>query len=118
MKFTESVRALIKLRANNRCELCGSRLLGGHIHHRQPRGMGGSRTVESKGSAANGLWIHPGCHMTIELSRARALDKGWLIKQGQDPASTPVRLWDGWWLLADDGTMARVDGPTREVSGP
>lgn len=118
MKFTESVRALVKLRAGNRCELCGSRLVAGHMHHRQPRGMGGSRTSESKGSAANALWIHPGCHVTIELSRARALDKGWLIKQGQDPTAVPVRLWDDWWLLADDGTMRHVEGPVREVSRP
>lgn len=111
MKFTESVRELIKLRAAGRCEICGSRVLGGHIHHRQPRGMGGSRKDESKGSAANGLYIHPGCHVTVEMSRSRALDQGWLMKQGQEPTEVPVRLWDGWWLLADDGTMSKVQRP-------
>ena len=111
MKFSEHDREVIKTRAANRCELCGSRLIGGHIHHRQPRGMGGSRHNVAKGSPANGLWIHPGCHMTIEMSRSQALENGWLVRQSDDPTQVPVRLWDFWWLLADDGTMTKVDRP-------
>lgn len=110
VKFSESTRTKIKFRSSNRCELCGSRLVNGQIHHRQPRGMGGSPHDEAKGGAANGLHVHFKCHELIEQNRAKALEYGWLVPQHGDSSLTPVRLWDGWWLLADDGSMSQVKG--------
>lgn len=110
MRFSEATREKIKFRARLRCEVCGARVDAGQIHHRQPGGMGGSKHDEVKGSCANGLWVHPFCHDTIEMNRLYALSMGWLVKQGDDPAAAPVKLWDGWWLLAEDATMRKVDG--------
>ena len=86
MKFTEKVRKEIVARANGRCESCGSIAMYNQIHHRRPRGMGGSRDPLS-GSAANGLFVHPACHSKIESDRKQALENGQLVRQGIDPST-------------------------------
>lgn len=85
--------------------------MGAQIHHRRPRGMGGTKQRES-GNAANGLLLHPSCHERVERNRSAALAAGWLVPQHADPAEVPVRLWDGWALLSDDGSLTRVGEPT------
>lgn len=106
--FSTVTRARIHARAKGRCEVCGARMSTGQIHHRQPRGMGGTRN-DGKASAANGLWVHPMCHTRIEMYRERGLLRGWLVKQTDDPLTVAVKLWDGWWLLDDDGGLTEVN---------
>ena len=102
-KFTEKTRELIQERADYRCEICGIRMAyGGQIHHRQPRGMGGSRNKEIA-SPANGIYVHMNCHAMVESIRSRAYTMGWLVHRGRSIGSQEVRLWDGWFLLTDDG---------------
>jgi 5-methylcytosine-specific restriction protein A len=109
MKFSQKTRDLIHHRAKGKCEKCGIPLLGGlaQIHHRRPRGMGGTKRKES-GSAANGLYVHLKCHMDIESNRTAALDNGWLVQQFLEPADIPVKLWNGWFTLAADGSLNEV----------
>ena len=101
-KFTEATRDLIKKRADHRCEICGTRMAFGPIHHRQPRGMGGTRS-SAAASASNGVYIHTTCHNMVESDRARAYLMGWLVRMGQSPESTEIKLWDGWFVLTADG---------------
>lgn len=110
--FTEKTRDMIRMRSGHRCEICGARIPKGEgqVHHRQPRGMGGTDDP-GKESVVNGLFVHPGCHRKIELNRTRALESGWLVRQSDDPGKVPVRLFDGWWLLNADGTMRKVYRP-------
>ena len=75
MKFTDEVRKQIKERSKERCEVCGALALHPQIHHRRPRGMGGSKDPVT-GSAANGIWIHATCHSKIESQRSWAVDLG------------------------------------------
>lgn len=103
--FDAATREIVKSRSGGRCELCGSRLEVAHFHHRRPRGMGGSRS-NATGAASNCLVLHSGCHADIESNRQRALDNGWLVSQWKDPATIPVKRWDGLFLLADDGTVS------------
>lgn len=114
MKFTDKVRKQIETRSKGRCEVCGSLALYHQIHHRRPRGMGGS-TDEACGTAANGIWVHPGCHAKIESNREQALAKGWLVPQGKNPAEVPFKKYNQWVLLLDDGTM--VPSPQDSLSG-
>lgn len=66
--------------------------------------MGGSKRAET-GSASNGVLLHPACHEHVERNRAWAKENGWLVSQYLEPRSQPVKRWDGWFLLADDGTL-------------
>lgn len=105
MKFSTKVRDKIKTRAHGSCEVCGFTIgYSAQIHHRKPRGMGGSRSEQS-GSVSNGLFIHPKCHAQIESDRNKAMSMGFLIYQGDDPAKVPVRLWYGWHYLNNDGSV-------------
>ena len=111
MKFTDAVRSQIKERSKDRCEICGSIALYHQIHHRRPRGMGGSKDPAC-GTAANGIRVHPHCRAKIESNREQALQKGWLVKQGQDPAETPFLRYDRKWvLLKEDGSVMLTKSP-------
>jgi 5-methylcytosine-specific restriction enzyme A len=115
MKFTEKTRNIIKERAGERCEMCGVRCEAGQIHHRQPRGMGGSKERESR-SAANGLYLHERCHFKIERNRSDGYQKGWLVHKWETSEDKPVLMWDGWKILGADGSLTPVVSPT-ELTG-
>lgn len=77
------------------------------FHHRQPRGMGGSKN-KSVNSPSNGLLISgtgtTGTHGWIESHRDVAVEKGWIVRQGvAQPVNVPVFLFDGWWYLLPNG---------------
>lgn len=107
-KFSDAVKTLVLDRAKNRCELCGTRSEASHFHHRQARQMGGSSNPHV-GGPDNALLLHPSCHERIERNRATSYLMGWLVTKQDDPATTPVRLWDGWFLLDREGGMLAVD---------
>jgi 5-methylcytosine-specific restriction protein A len=111
VKFTDKVREAVVERAGNRCERCGLPVNGkAQYHHRRPRGMGGSKDPVV-GTAANCLFLHPACHTFIESYRQKALRSGYLVTQYQDPEEIPVKRWDGWVLLGQDGSLQPVDAP-------
>jgi hypothetical protein len=101
--FPETVRELVLIRSGGNCEVMvgPSCLYAVHqIHHRRPRGMGGSRR-ESTNKASNALGVCWPCHAHIESNRDRALRNGWLVSQGDEPAEQSV-LWRGRPVLLDD----------------
>jgi hypothetical protein len=104
VKFTPEVQEQIRNRSKGRCEMCGALALYHQIHHRRPRGMGGSKDPAC-GTAANGLFVHPACHAKIESNREQAYQRGHLVRQGQDPAKVPVRRGMVWYLLGEDGSL-------------
>lgn len=112
--FDESARTTIRSRSRGRCEVCGLPLAVAEIHHRQPRGMGGSRDRQTP-LVSNGLIVHPACHRKIESHRETAIANGWLVPKGTDPAGVPVKLWLGWRLLGtfyttvDAESLSQVD---------
>jgi len=105
MRFTEKTRQVIRERAKGRCELCGTPVgMDAQIHHRKPRGMGGTKDSASR-LACNGLFVHFRCHEKIERNREVALANGWLVRQSGDSQDQPVRLHYGWVLLNADGSV-------------
>ena len=109
-------KARARRRAGGLCEVCGQACKIGHGHHRRPQQAGGSSSLRVQ-SAANLIWIHPECHEHIESFRTHSYQLGLLVFQSADPAKVPVRLHGGWVLLADDGSMTRVNPPDdQEVS--
>lgn len=92
------VRELVWTRDGASCARCGISILNrpSSIHHRKPRGMGGTRDprindprnlVRLCGSGVTG------CHGRIESNRTAAMEKGWLIRSLDDldrPLITPL----------------------------
>ena len=89
------------MRANYRCEICGGSLMGMDgmsIHHRKPRGMGG--TVDIRINNPSNLMAicgsgTTGCHGWLESHREDAYIKGWLVHRNDDPANIPVVIDGG-----------------------
>lgn len=78
---------------------------GEQIHHRKPRGMGGTR-VNDSGCASNLIWLCRECHEWIESHRTEALDNGWLIVRGVErPQTIPLLYLGHWMYLTDDGQV-------------
>ena len=102
--FAKPVRDIVLERSEGRCERCSTASAGMQLHHRRPRGMGGSKAADTN-TAANCLALCPQCHFNIELSRESALHLGYLVRQGQAPESQPVFYRGQWVFLNNDGTV-------------
>ncbi len=107
MKFSRAVKAIIDERSQGNCELCGLSAPDGQYHHRRPRGMGGTKRSET-GSPVNALYLHQACHLDVEMHREESLYNGWLVRQSQDPALTPVNYRGRYSTLTNDGRVILV----------
>ena len=103
--FPKPVRDLIVARSQGMCEICGF-AVPEQIHHRRPRGSGGTRRPETN-EAANGLAACSACHALVESRRTFALDRGWLVPPNHAPDHVPVVYQGNWALLTDDGAVFR-----------
>lgn len=112
-----ATRQVVIDRADFRCERCGKRLLnkGASIHHRIPRGAGGTKDP---------LINHPvnlallcgtgttGCHGWVESNRSEAYATGWLVHRWEDPSTVLITDLHGNRFIFDD--HKRID--LREVT--
>lgn len=108
--FSVIVRARVMARSGGFCEVRTPRCWdeASQIHHRRPRGLGGSRNPAT-GQASNALAVCTACHDHLETAeRAEALDRGWIVRQGQDPSMVPVYRYRKWVLLDDQGGLSPV----------
>lgn len=112
------VVAIVMARCSGHCEICGTYLAGDRgrywsIHHRRPRGMGGTQRPETN-QPANLLAVcgsaTTGCHSEIESWRRRSTNHGLLVPQSKTPADVPVLLRYGLVCLNDTGTWTPVEG--------
>jgi len=98
---------LVKARSGGRCERCGTRDSPyWSLHHRKPRGMGGSKDPAIN-SPANLLYLcgsgTTGCHGWVESNRTLAREAGLLLYRNDEPVQIPVQLFAGTHRLLDDG---------------
>ena len=119
-----TVRLVFFTRDGERCFMCRKPLrfedrgFGWSMHHRKPKGMGGTAD-RSLSSPANALTLcgsgTTGCHGWVEHVRARAVGMGLLISRHGvgdefDPSRVRVQRRDGsWWLLTDNGRAVEVE---------
>lgn len=91
------------LRDGFRCVICqDSDVL--QIHHRRPRGMGGTRRESTNGPAGL-ILLCENCHSWVESHRDLARQRGFLVPQHAEPADVAL-IWHGQWSwLADDFTV-------------
>ncbi|MCJ1709279.1 HNH endonuclease [Microbacterium sp. VKM Ac-2923] len=134
-KFTPATVALILDRDEGRCWWCGIYVLNGtrgfdwSIHHRCPRGMGGT-SEPFVGAASNGIVLcgngTQGCHGEFEDDRDRALDLGILVhriaafrREENRPIHIPICDRDGRaWKLTDDGEKKPADTEQENTPCP
>lgn len=92
---TREVALLVMSRADGMCLRC-LRRPGAQIHHRKPRGMGG--TVEPAiNRPPNLVWLCSNCHAWVESNRLAGYDTGWLVRRADNPAEK--------WLIDNFGQM-------------
>lgn len=120
--FTKPTEALILTRANHACERCGqpNRGVRGRdwsIHHRRPRGMGGTKRLStaSVGVVLCGSGV-TGCHGWVESNRADAIDLGWLVSAlgREHPRDIPIiHITHGFVFIDDNGGVT----PAQQKKG-
>lgn len=118
--FSKQTVALIMKRAQNRCERCGDPVQGDRgfhwsIHHREPRGQGGSKLAHL-GAASNGVLLCgsgvTGCHGWVERNRQLATVQGFLVSRLGRSRPAETMLSHGLFgivFLHDDGTFTKVE---------
>ncbi len=110
MSIPKQVRVTVLDRDGLTCVRCGApiSLADYSLHHRRPRGMGGTRDVRIN-FPSNLLTLHgsgtTGCHGWVESHRAEAFEQGYLLRDVADAATTPVLTSAGWLLFTDDGEI-------------
>lgn len=105
----QQVEAVMR-RSNGLCERCGRQ--GEQVHHRRPRGAGGTRDV-SINYPSNLLHLCASCHETVEHNRDWARSKGFLVSRisVDGPADVPVHRYQSEWVLfLDDGGVEVIEG--------
>ena len=100
--FTPAARAAILTATLDRCAGCGT-THNLHIHHRRPRGTGGTRNT-SIGEPFNGVALCHTHHTWAETHRDTARHLGWLTPHPHPDHPYWTLQW-GWiaWTLLDDG---------------
>lgn len=76
------------------------------IHHRMPRGMGGTRDPQVN-QAPNLVCVCAPCHTYLESHRTEAADNGWLIRGVLRPATSPLLYRGRWMYLSAEGRVVQ-----------
>lgn len=117
--FTPAVVEVIWSRDNGSCVICSRGLhlsergQSWSIHHRSPRGMGGTR-LTWVGLPANGVVLcgtgTTGCHGKVESDRKTAYGNGWLVRRNGllYPSDVPFLYRGELVLLDDEGGITRI----------
>lgn len=104
----DAARRLVRERDGDRCTMCGARLWNEYrsVHHRAPKGMGGSALLESPANLVTlcGTGNTGGCHGKAHSNPQWARNHGWIVSRSLNPAEIPVDCHDGWHYLSDDGS--------------
>jgi hypothetical protein len=105
----EGTVASVMSRAGQSCERCGSKQNQfWSMHHRRPRGMGGTKRTDTN-RASNILLLcgsgTTGCHGWVESHRLEAYAAGLLVHSWDLPIDVPVTLVYGTVMLDDDGGL-------------
>lgn len=117
--FAVRTRRAVIDRDHGLCQWCGELVSVDDysLQHRRARGMGGSRSTVTN-SAANGVVVHgsgtTGCHGYIESHPVEAAERGFRVRQSDDPRMVPLIDWRGhaWWLTVD-GRREPADVPVE-----
>ncbi len=113
--ISQKTRDAVIAREGGHCARCLRHYLivGGQVHHRRPRGAGGSRLPSTNG-LANLVLLCPADHRWVESNRLLATQQGWLCPSWADPAAWPVERRPGVWQQPTaDGWLVVEPNPTQ-----
>lgn len=125
---TPATVALVIERDQGRCAKCGDQVRGERgrdwsVHHRLPRGSGGTKLthVNAPGNlillCGSGVIEHArrSCHGQLEAERIAAQEAGFIVRHGiTKPTNVPIlHSVHGLVLLTDDGRV--IPQATEEV---
>lgn len=99
-------RRTVLERARGRCEICCGKV--GAIHHRRPRGAGGT-SLSWVNQPANLVALCTDCHLAVESNRDAAMGAGLLLPYSAEDASAPVVLWRGLVYLDNHGGVTAAE---------
>lgn len=119
-KDIKAARALVQARDGDECQMCGRFLYQRRsVHHRLPKGMGGSALLESPANLLTlcGLGNADGCHGKAHSNPQWARNHGWIVARSLEPADIPVDMYDGWHYLANDGSRTPCESPLLQAIG-
>lgn len=96
-------RQLVQGRAFGRCERCHRPAIVAHLHHRRPKGMGGSSAPDRHAVSAL-VQLCPGCHDWAHDHPADAAVTGFMVPRssGLSPSEVPIRDLSGRARYLDD----------------
>jgi hypothetical protein len=97
----QRAREVVYERSGHVCEVCGHRRAT-EWHHRRNRSQGGPW------EPSNGLHICNPCHRHITANPAEAFEEGWTVRSWEDWKTKPVKLWQGYCVLSDDGSWTNL----------
>ena len=105
-------RDTVRIRSAGHCERCGRSVLNipASIHHRRPRGMGGTNDPVIN-TPENCVVLcgtgTTGCHGHIESHREIAIEEGWLLprRDPRQPADAEVFTHAGWCVVTADALV-------------
>jgi len=113
----KTARLVFYIRDEESCVRCGQGLRwedrghGWSMHHRRPRGMGGSKDP-ALALPSNALTLcesgTTGCHGWVETHRDEALEAGLLVSKWDDPGDIPVLYRGELRLLTAWGSTERT----------
>lgn len=104
------IRPLVWERDGGLCVCCGLPAgLDWECHHRDPRGMGGSRSGDTH-SFANLITLRKWCHRYWEQRRELARDLGYLVPMGIPVDEHSIFYLGRWSRLAHDGQVLDLEG--------
>lgn len=107
-----AAKRLVNERDGGLCVRCGSEATD--IHHRTPRGMGGSSDPETNYSPANLVSLCRSCHDYVHAHPAESYDDGFLVRSWDDPRDCPLMLANETVViyLAADGNLTKYQQQT------
>lgn len=104
-EIPEDIRLAVLERDGHACSRCGVTVQRPFysLHHRRPRGMGGSRLLHTMANLVTLCGSGTtGCHGEIEGDRDRQRQVGWLVPKGVRPEDWPIERRPKKWELPGD----------------
>lgn len=98
-----NARALVRTRDGHWCQRCGCSIVDvpSSLHHRKLRSQGGQDTPDNMIRLCGTGTL--GCHSVVHANPAVSRSQGLIVWRIRNPADVPVKTFNGWFLLTDDG---------------